>query len=95
MRQFFRFDRSLLYALVLFAVIAVPVAMAGPKAIGPIAIFFAVVGGYFLPTIIAASRKVPNGGSVLVINLFLGWTLIGWVVALAMAARTVPRTVSG
>jgi Superinfection immunity protein len=50
-----------------------------------------IVGGYFLPTIIAAARKVPNGGSVLVVNLFLGWTLIGWVVALAMAARTVPQ----
>jgi hypothetical protein len=24
-----------------------------------------------------------------VINLFLGWTLIGWIVALAMAAKTV------
>lgn len=45
---------------------------------------------YFLPTMIAAERKVPNRGSVLVINLFLGWTFIGWVVALAMAARSVP-----
>lgn len=38
---------------------------------------------YFLPTIIASKKSVGN--SVLVINLFLGWTLIGWVVALAMA----------
>jgi hypothetical protein len=44
---------------------------------------------YFLPLIIAVSRKVRNQGSVLVVNLFLGWTLIGWIVALAMAARTV------
>jgi hypothetical protein len=43
---------------------------------------------YFLPTIIALARKVTNQGSVVVINLFLGWTLIGWVVALAMACRT-------
>ena len=27
-----------------------------------------------------------------VVNLFLGWTFIGWVVALAMAARSVPGT---
>lgn len=46
-----------------------------------------LVGLYFLPTIVAADRKVPNFGSVLVINLFLGWTLVGWVVALAMAVR--------
>lgn len=38
---------------------------------------------YFLPSIVAANRK--NNGGVLVINLFLGWTLIGWVVALAWA----------
>jgi hypothetical protein len=41
---------------------------------------------YFLPSIIALARKVRNTGSVVLINLFLGWTLIGWVVALAMAA---------
>lgn len=45
---------------------------------------------YFVPTVIAFIRKVPNAGSVVVINLFLGWTLIGWVLALAMAARSVP-----
>lgn len=38
---------------------------------------------YFLPSIVAAGRK--NNGGVLVVNLFLGWTLIGWVVALAWA----------
>jgi Superinfection immunity protein len=45
---------------------------------------------YFLPTIIGAIRKVPNVVSVFVINFFLGRSLIGWVVALAMAARTAP-----
>ncbi|WP_190121988.1 superinfection immunity protein [Streptomyces inusitatus] len=43
---------------------------------------------YFVPTIVAFTRNVPNSGSVLVINLLLGWTLIGWIVALAMAARS-------
>lgn len=47
---------------------------------------------YFLPAIIGAARKVPNILSVFVINLFLGWTFIGWVVALAMAVRTVPAS---
>lgn len=46
------------------------------------------IGLYFLPTIVAVARKVTNQGSVLVINLFLGWTFVGWVVALAMACRT-------
>jgi hypothetical protein len=43
---------------------------------------------YFAPTIVAMCRRVTNTGSVVVVNLFLGWTLIGWVVALAMACRT-------
>lgn len=50
-----------------------------------------LIGLYFLPTIVATVRGVANTGSVAVINVFLGWTLIGWVVALAMAARTVNR----
>jgi 4-amino-4-deoxy-L-arabinose transferase-like glycosyltransferase len=45
---------------------------------------------YFLPTIIAVARKVRNQGSVVAINLFLCWTLIGWVIALANAFRRTP-----
>ena len=43
-------------------------------------------GLYFLPTFMGWNNK--NSGSVIVINLFLGWTFIGWVVALAMAMST-------
>lgn len=46
---------------------------------------------YVLPSLIAGRRHVPNAGSVAVINLLLGWTLVGWVVALAMAVRDKPR----
>lgn len=42
---------------------------------------------YFLPAIVALYRKVANKWSVVVINALLGWTLIGWAVALAMAVR--------
>ena len=46
---------------------------------------------YFLPTIVAVNRRVPNVGSVVVINIFLGWSFIGWVVAMAMAVRSRAR----
>lgn len=52
------------------------------------AVLLLVAAAYFLPTLVAVMRSVPNAGSVVVINLFLGWTLIGWVVSLAMAARS-------
>lgn len=45
-----------------------------------------LVAVYFLPTIVAIGRGSMRTGGVLVMNLFLGWTLLGWVVALAWAA---------
>ncbi len=56
--------------------------------VGVAFLLIVVIGLYFLPTIVAVTRKVTNTGSVAVINFFLGWTMIGWVVALAMACRT-------
>lgn len=46
---------------------------------------------YFLPTIIALARGA-NGCAVFFLNLILGWTLIGWVVAFAMACMSQPRS---
>ncbi len=66
-----------------------PVGFAGPETL-TIFLLLVLFVPYFLPTIIAVVRHVPNVGSVLVVNLLLGWTLVGWVVALAMAARSVP-----
>jgi hypothetical protein len=51
-------------------------------------LIFLLIAVYFLPSIIAGMRKVPNLGSVVVINLLLGWTSVGWVGSLAMAARS-------
>ena len=40
---------------------------------------------YFFPFMVAVCRGHKNSGAIFVINLFLGWTLIGWVVALSWA----------
>jgi hypothetical protein len=45
-----------------------------------------LIGLYFLPTIIAGFRKKTNFTSILLLNFFLGWSLIGWVVAIVWAA---------
>lgn len=52
----------------------------------------ASAGVYLLPTLIGWARHVPNLGSVAVVNILLGWTLAGWVVALAMATRSVTQS---
>jgi hypothetical protein len=43
---------------------------------------------YFLPTILAFARNKRDTGAILLLNLFLGWTMIGWVVALVWAVKT-------
>ncbi|AIR90527.1 superinfection immunity protein [Pseudomonas cremoricolorata] len=48
---------------------------------------------YFLPTINAKSRKHPNRGSIFALNLFLGWTLIGWVAAVVWSASSINKDV--
>ena len=48
------------------------------------------IGFYFLPAIIAAVRHTHNTAGVLLLNLFLGWTLIGWFIALLVAIFSTP-----
>jgi len=55
-------------------------------------LFFAI-GLYFLPAIIAAVRHTHNSTAILLINIFLGWTFVGWVVALVMALCSAPTYV--
>jgi hypothetical protein len=43
---------------------------------------------YLLPVLVGVARRVPDIGSVAVINVLLGWTLVGWVLALALAMRS-------
>lgn len=45
---------------------------------------------YFLPAIIAAVRHTHNSGGILLLNIFLGWTVVGWFVALMMAMFSTP-----
>lgn len=40
---------------------------------------------YFVPTAVAQYRKASNTTTVFLVNLLLGWTAIGWIVALILA----------
>jgi hypothetical protein len=48
-------------------------------------IFTLLTVGYTLPWAIAATRGKSNSVSIALINILLGWTIIGWIVALVMA----------
>jgi Superinfection immunity protein len=43
---------------------------------------------YFLPTILAFARNKRDTAAILLLNLLLGWTMIGWVIALVWAVKT-------
>lgn len=42
---------------------------------------------YFLPTAVAVNAGHPEFHAIFVLNLFFGWTVVGWVVALGWALR--------
>ncbi|MCR2830809.1 superinfection immunity protein [Acidithiobacillus ferrooxidans] len=50
--------------------------------LGAFWVWVIATGIYFLPTIIAASRSHRSGWAIFAVNFFLGWTAIGWFVAL-------------
>jgi len=50
----------------------------------PIAITSIVLFFYLIPTILG--RKKRKAAKIAVLNLFLGWTVIGWIVALVFAS---------
>lgn len=43
-------------------------------------IIILLIALYFLPSILGF--KLRNAGSIIILNLLLGWTVIGWIVAL-------------
>jgi hypothetical protein len=79
-----------LTGIVVFAGLSPSLAMAGSTDIDQsvhilFAALFITPVLYFMPAIIAASKDHPQPGNVFFVNLFLGWTVIGWFVSLFWA----------
>ncbi len=49
-----------------------------------------LIAMYWLPTIVAIVRRTPSAFGVAAINFFLGWTVIGWIVAMVIALAAYP-----
>lgn len=47
---------------------------------------------YLLPSFIAARRNHHNGGAIFVLNLLMGWTVLGWVLSLVWACTALMNT---
>ncbi|MCY3914168.1 MAG: superinfection immunity protein [Chloroflexi bacterium] len=47
---------------------------------------------YFSPSIVAHLKEHKRTASIFLVNLILGWTVIGWVVVWIWMLRTMPKT---
>jgi hypothetical protein len=48
-------------------------------------IVVAIIYFYFLPTITAGEKGKENTKAIFFLNLVLGWTVLGWIVAMVWA----------
>jgi Superinfection immunity protein len=60
-------------------------------ALGPVLALVCVLAVYLFPTAIAAKMDNRNLLAIFILNVLLGWTLIGWIVALIWAVVGIDR----
>ena len=50
---------------------------------------------YFVPLVIAAARRHPNALAIAILNVFTGWTFVGWIISLvwALTNQQQPQTI--
>jgi hypothetical protein len=72
----------LAYAVVLLATLAVSTQLFFGACLLLVSVLF-----YFWPTLIAWKNDHVNTTGIFVINLFFGWTLIGWGIAWYLLVR--------
>lgn len=65
--------------------IVIVIALLNLPAVLALAAGFFLIALYFFPSIVVLKKRQREPGPVVVINVFFGWTVIGWIVALAMA----------
>lgn len=54
-------------------------------------ILIILVFAYFIPAVVAVSRHYHNAAAIFILNLLLGWTVLGWIIALVWASTAVRR----
>ena len=84
---------AILSVVILFKVLP---AVLGALSFGAIVAIFVLP--YWIPTVVAFVRHHPSKGGILVLNMFFGWTFVGWVISLVWAlsdntGRAVTNTV--
>ncbi len=53
--------------------------------------FWLLVVLYFAPVVIAVMRRHPQAMAIMMLDLLLGWTVIGWIAALIWSMTATGR----
>jgi len=71
-----------------FLAIAMGLARQDSNLLAPVHLLLLLMGlaAYLIPTVLAMYRDCKATVWIAVVNVFLGWTIFGWVVALGWAA---------
>ena len=48
-------------------------------------VLFVAACVYLLPSVVAASTRHRHTGAIVFVNVFLGWTILGWAVSFVWA----------
>lgn len=59
----------------------------GPWEIALLLFMLPALAIYLIPTIIAIVRHARNIVGIILLNIFGGWTLVGWIIALVWSIR--------
>ncbi|MFL6429822.1 MAG: superinfection immunity protein [Acidobacteriaceae bacterium] len=62
-----------------------PAMLSAFVALGTLGGFAFTLALYFLPALVAKSRHHPNTSAIFMVNLFFGWTFLGWVICFIWA----------
>ena len=61
--------------------------VSGSEALGALIVLLLCLAFWFLPVIIAANRNHRNTTAIFILDLLLGWTIIGWIIALIWSVK--------
>ena len=57
-------------------------------------LLLSLIAIYFLPGIVASGAKHHQAAAIWILNLLLGWTILGWILALVWAlTKPAPQVV--
>ena len=82
MKSFGRFILYFFIGLILFIILD---AILGGT--GIVTLTGIVLAIYLIPSYVAFARKVPSSLAIAVLNIFLGWSIIGFIVALVWSLK--------